>query len=72
MPIVPTKMPMSMNDGVYVFQLDGIRRLEEQGVTEVIVGFRWPYTVGPDTQPLQEKLDHLRRYADRVMSAYTS
>ena len=47
---------------------DGIRRLEEQGVTDVIVGFRWPYDVGPDTQPLQEKLDLLRRYADDVIA----
>jgi probable F420-dependent oxidoreductase len=47
---------------------DGIRRLEDQGVTEVIVGFRWPYHVGPDTEELQPKLDKLRRYADDVMS----
>jgi len=48
---------------------DGVRRLEDEGVTDVIVGFRWPYTVGPDTQPLTEKLDLLRRYADDVISA---
>jgi alkanesulfonate monooxygenase SsuD/methylene tetrahydromethanopterin reductase-like flavin-dependent oxidoreductase (luciferase family) len=47
---------------------DGIRRLEDQGVTDVIVGFRWPYHVGPDTEELQPKLDKLRRYADDVMS----
>jgi probable F420-dependent oxidoreductase len=47
---------------------DGVRRLEEQGVTDVIVGFRWPYDVGPDPQPLQEKLDLLRRYADDVIA----
>lgn len=47
---------------------DGVRRLEDQGVTDVVVGFRWPYDVGPDTQPLQEKLDLLRRYADDVIA----
>jgi alkanesulfonate monooxygenase SsuD/methylene tetrahydromethanopterin reductase-like flavin-dependent oxidoreductase (luciferase family) len=47
---------------------DGIRRLEDQGVTEVIVGFRWPYHVGPDTEDLQPKLDKLRRYADDVIT----
>jgi probable F420-dependent oxidoreductase len=52
------------------YSLDGLRRLEEQGVTEVIVGFRWPYEVGPDEEPLQAKLDHLRRYADQTMAAY--
>ncbi len=49
------------------FSLDGVRRLEEQGVTDVIVGFRWPYTVGPDTEALQSKLDNLRRFADDVI-----
>jgi len=49
------------------YSLDGIRRLEEQGVTDVIVGFRWPYAVGPDTEVLQTKLDNLRRFADEVM-----
>ena len=50
------------------FTADGVKRLEDQGVSDVIVGFRWPYDVGPDTQPLQEKLDALRRYADDVIA----
>ena len=50
------------------FTLDGIHRLEEEGVTDVIVGFRWPYEVGPDTEPLQAKLDNLRRFADDVIA----
>ncbi len=50
------------------FTVDGIHRLEEQGVTDVIVGFRWPYSVGPDTEPLKSKLDHLRRFADDVIA----
>ncbi len=49
------------------FSIDGVRRLEEQGVTDAIVGFRWPYVVGPDTESLQSKLDNLRRFADEVM-----
>lgn len=47
---------------------DGVRRLEDQGVTDVVVGFRWPYVRGADTQPLREKIDLLRRYADDVMA----
>ncbi len=43
----------------------GIRRLEDQGVTDVIVGFRNVYE--KDTQTLQEKLDALRGYAERVI-----
>jgi probable F420-dependent oxidoreductase len=50
------------------YTVDGVRRLADQGVTDVIVGFRWPYTVGPDTESLQDKLDNLRRYADDVIS----
>jgi probable F420-dependent oxidoreductase len=51
------------------YTVDGIRRLEEMGVTDVIVGFRWTYQIGPDTEPLQRKLDGLRRYADTVIAA---
>jgi probable F420-dependent oxidoreductase len=50
------------------FTLDGVRRLEDQGVTDVIVGFRWPYVTGPDTEPLQTKIDSLRRFADTVIT----
>jgi hypothetical protein len=37
-------------------------------VTDVIVGFRWPYETGPDRQPLEEKITQLRRFADRVIT----
>lgn len=49
------------------YTVDGVRRLAEQGVTDVIVGFRWPYVTGPDTEPLAEKISKLRRYADDVI-----
>ncbi|MFY9886986.1 MAG: TIGR03619 family F420-dependent LLM class oxidoreductase [Streptosporangiaceae bacterium] len=52
------------------YSADGIRRLAEAGVTDVIVGFRWPYHAGPDTEPLQAKLDALRRYADDVITRH--
>jgi probable F420-dependent oxidoreductase len=54
------------------YSVDGIRRLEDSGVTEVIVGFRWPYHVGPDTEGLQPKLDNLRKYADEVIGKVDS
>ncbi len=50
------------------FTPDGIRRLEDLGVTDVIVGFRNVYTVEPDTQSLTEKIDTLRQYADNVIA----
>jgi hypothetical protein len=54
---------------VDAYTVDGLKRLEEVGVTDVMVGFRWPYSVGPDTQPLSEKIDNLRRYADQVIGS---
>ncbi len=50
------------------YSVDGIHRLEDQGVTDVIVGFRWPYAEGQDTEVLQTKLDNLRRFADDVIA----
>ena len=47
---------------------DGVRRLEDLGVTDVIVGFRWPYGREQDTEPLQTKVDNLRRFADDVIA----
>ncbi len=50
------------------FTLDGIKRLEDKGVTDVIVGFRIPYIVGPDTQPLDSKVRKLERFAENVIA----
>jgi probable F420-dependent oxidoreductase len=50
------------------YTVDGVRRLEEHGVTDVIVGFRWPYEVGQDHEPLASKLGKLRRFADDVIA----
>ncbi len=50
------------------YTVDGVRRLEDAGVTDAIVGFRWPYQRGDDTEPLQTKVDNLRRYADDVIA----
>ncbi len=45
---------------------DGVRRLEDLGVTDAIVGFRNSYQ--PDTTPLQKKLDALRGFADGLIA----
>lgn len=50
------------------YRPDGIRRLEDQGVTDVIVGFRMPYITGPDTEPLDTKIRHLERFAEKVIA----
>jgi len=50
------------------YSVAGAHRLEDQGVTDVIVGFRWPYHVGPDLEPLDEKITKLHRFADQVIA----
>ena len=50
------------------YSADGVRRLAGQGVTDVIVGFRWPYQTGPDTEPLADKITKLRRFARGVIA----
>jgi probable F420-dependent oxidoreductase len=51
------------------FTADGIGRLEDKGVTHTMGGFGAanPYSREPDTEPLQAKIDALRRYADSVI-----
>lgn len=50
------------------FTVDGVKRLEDKGVTDVIVGFRIPYIVGPDTEPLDTKIRNLESFAEHVIS----
>ena len=46
---------------------DGIKRLEDKGVTDCIVGFRVPYIMGPDTEPLEKKIDAIDKYAHSII-----
>jgi len=50
------------------YDVDGVRRLEDKGVTDCIVGFRVPYVLGPDTEPLEKKVEHLERYAEDIIA----
>ena len=47
---------------------DGVKRLADKGVTDCIVGFRIPYIKGPDTEPLEKKVEHLERFAEDVIA----
>ena len=49
------------------FTVDGVHRLEDLGVTDVIVGFHNPYDKDTDRMTLTQKIDALRRYADDVI-----
>ena len=50
------------------YTVDGVKRLEDKGVTDCIVGFRVPYIMGPDTEPIEKKIDALNGYADTIIS----
>jgi probable F420-dependent oxidoreductase len=50
------------------YTADGVRRLEDKGVTDAIVGFRVPYINGEDTEPLATKIKHLEWYAEHVIA----
>lgn len=50
------------------YSVDGIKRLEDKGVTDCIVGFRVPYIKGPDTEPLETKIRNLEQYAENVIA----
>jgi probable F420-dependent oxidoreductase len=49
------------------FSVEGVHRLEDLGVTDVIVGFSDPYSPEPDPQSLNQKLELLRGFADDVI-----
>jgi len=48
------------------FSLDGVKRLEDAGVTDVIVGFRNAYEV--DVMTLDQKLGALKAFAENVIA----
>ncbi|MCX6399061.1 MAG: TIGR03619 family F420-dependent LLM class oxidoreductase [Propionibacteriales bacterium] len=50
------------------YTLDGVKRLEDKGVTDCIVGFRVPYIKGPDTEPLETKIKHIEGYAENIIA----
>ena len=47
---------------------DGVRRLEDMGVSDLFVGFRNSYLREQDTEPLEQKRTALKQYADTVIS----
>lgn len=54
------------------FTVDGVKRLEDKGVTDVIVGFRNPYTRDQDTESLETKIANLSRFAEHVIARTAS
>lgn len=50
------------------YSADGIKRLRDIGVDEVMVAFRNAYAAEPDTKTVQQKIDELKYYADEVIA----
>ena len=50
------------------YTIDGVHRVEDLGVTDVIVGFRNVYYEDKDSMTLGQKIDALRRYAEDVIA----
>jgi probable F420-dependent oxidoreductase len=50
------------------YSVDGVKRLQDKGITDLIVGFRVPYIKGPDTEPLDKKIEHLEKFAESVIA----
>jgi probable F420-dependent oxidoreductase len=47
---------------------DGIKRLEDRGVTDCIIGFRNPYIVGQDPEPVEKKIHLLEKFAESTIA----
>ncbi|WP_067692014.1 TIGR03619 family F420-dependent LLM class oxidoreductase [Nocardia jejuensis] len=47
---------------------DGVKRVEEKGITDVIVGFRNSYAKEHDTESLEDKIAKIKWYGDNVIS----
>lgn len=50
------------------FSPDMIKRMEDLGVTDMPVAFRNLYAVEEDSQPLADKIDDMKRFADTVIA----
>jgi len=53
--------------GADAFSVDGVKRLEDLGVTEAIFAFQNPYDGSQDTQTLDEKIAQINWFAENVI-----
>ncbi|MFW2387291.1 MAG: TIGR03619 family F420-dependent LLM class oxidoreductase [Polyangiales bacterium] len=61
--------PFEIHAASYLALLpDGLRQLEDLGVTDAVIGFRPPYQA--DTTTLETKLQSIQMYADTVLSKF--
>ncbi|MGV9410566.1 TIGR03619 family F420-dependent LLM class oxidoreductase [Nocardia sp. NPDC003693] len=47
---------------------DGVKRLEDKGITDALVGFRNPYVAEHDTETLEHKINMINWYGENVIA----
>jgi hypothetical protein len=50
------------------YTVDGVKKLEEMGVTDVIVGFRNAYQMEQDTETVEQKIAAIHWYAGEIIA----
>ena len=50
------------------YSVDGVKKLEDMGVTDCIVGFRDVYNEKVDSQTLEQKIAALNWYAEEIIA----
>ena len=53
--------------GEAAYSLDGIKALEDQGATEVIIAFRNAYEGGPDNRTIESMISEINWYAEEII-----
>lgn len=50
------------------YTTDGVKRMEDKGITDAIVGFRNSYAKEHDTETLEEKIVKIKWYGEKIIS----
>jgi len=50
------------------FSVDGVKRMQDLGITDAVVGFHNTYAAEQDNESLETKLHNINRYAEAVIS----
>ena len=63
------QLPFSIHaSSIECFSIDGVKKLADLGVTDLLIGFQNTYTKEKDTQSLEQKLAMLQGYAEKIIA----
>ncbi|MGV9410371.1 TIGR03619 family F420-dependent LLM class oxidoreductase [Nocardia sp. NPDC003693] len=54
------------------YSVDGVKRMEDKGITDAIVGFRNSYAKEHDTETLEEKIVKIKWYGEKIIGKLNS